>query len=182
MAGNDRFYSDDINKTPDEVKYAHRQKFESKLLVWLAISPKGVTKPFFAPSGMAINQNTYLAILKDHLEPFIDKFYPTGGYVFWPDLASSHYANSVKNHLREKNIEYVPKSDNPANVPKARPIEDFWGNLKRVVYEGGWGAKTLQDLRKRIKDCLRNMPLSDVQAHIESVHKRLDTIRRGGEL
>lgn len=33
---------------------------------------------------------------------------------------------------------------------------------------------TLTDLEKRIKSCLRKMDLSDVQAHIESVHKRLD--------
>lgn len=182
MAGNDIFYSDDISKTPDEVKYAYCKKFESKLLVWLAISPKGVTKPYFLPSGIAIKQDTYLAIIKSHLEPFINKSYPTGGYVFWPDLASSHYANSVQNYLKEKNIRYVPKEDNPANLPKARPIEDFWGNLKRKVYEGGWMATTLKELEDRIRLCLRKMNLSDVQAHIESVHKRLDTIRRGGEL
>lgn len=176
MAGNDRFYSDDTSKTPDEVKYKYAKKYESKVLVWLAISPKGVTKPYFAESKMAINQHTYLDIIINHLEPFINKNYPTGGYVFWPDLASSHYANLVQNHLKDKKIPFVPKSDNPANVPKLRPIEDFWGNLKRIVYEGGWEAKTLQQLENRIKSCLSKMDLSDVQAHIESVHKRIDTV------
>ena len=120
---------------------------------------------------MAINQHTCLDIIINHLEPFINKNYPTGGYVFWPD-----YANLVQNHLKDKKIPFVPKSDNPANVPKLRPIEDFWGNLKRIVYEGGWEAKTLQQLENRIKSCLSKMDLSDVQAHIESVHKRIDTV------
>ncbi|RNA39940.1 putative erlin-2-B-like [Brachionus plicatilis] len=30
---------------------------------------------------------------------------------------------------------------NPANVPKARPIEDCWRNLKAKVYESDWKAK-----------------------------------------
>lgn len=182
MSGNDRFYSDDISKTPDRVKYAYAKKYESKLLVWLAVSPKGVTKPYFSPSGLAIDQHRYLEIIQKHLEPFINRYYPTGGYVFWPDLASSHYANLVQNYLKEKKIQYIPKKDNPANFPKVRPIEDFWGDLKRKVYEGGWEAKTLNQLENRIRLCLRNFDLSDVQKHIGSARSRLDTVRRGGEL
>ena len=140
------------------------------------------TKPYFASSGRAIKQDTYLAIIKSHRESFINKYYPTGDYVFLPDFASSHYANSVQNYLKEKNIRYVPKEDNSANLPNSRPIEDFWGNLKRKVYEGGWMPTTLKVLEDRIRLCLRKMNLSDVQAHTESVYKRLDTIRRGGEL
>jgi hypothetical protein len=29
----------------------------------------------------------------------------------------------------------VQRKLNPANVPKCRPIEDYWGILKRKVYE-----------------------------------------------
>ncbi len=113
--------------------YKSVQKNESKLLVWLAISPKGITEPFIAKSGLAINQELYLEIIQRYLEPFIKKKYPNGGYVFWPDLASSHYALFVQEYLKSKNIPFVPKNDNPANLPKARPIKDFRGNLKRFV-------------------------------------------------
>jgi hypothetical protein len=44
---------------------------------------------------------------------------------------------------------------NPANLPKARPIEDFWGSLKLEVYENDWVAKDLDELKARIKQCLR---------------------------
>ena len=64
------------------------------------------------------------------LIPFINKHHSDGNYVFWPDLASSHYARSVTNYLDEKNIRYVTKFDNPACVPELRPIEDFWSILK----------------------------------------------------
>ena len=34
------------------------------------------------------------------------------------------------------------KKDNPANLPEARPIEDFWFILKDKVYENGWEANS----------------------------------------
>ena len=30
-------------------------------------------------------------------------------------------------------IEFLPNYINPANAPKLRPIEDFWGILKQIV-------------------------------------------------
>jgi hypothetical protein len=135
------------------VKYNQVQKYPPKLLVWLAISPKGTTKPWYRKSGIAINQNTYLEILKERLVPFIRRYYRSGGYVFWPDVASAHYAVKVQNYLKEMKIPVIPKDMNPANVPKARPIEDFWANLKAEVYKGDWKATTLKELENRIKLC-----------------------------
>jgi hypothetical protein len=37
--------------------------------------------------------------------------------VFWPDLASAHYAKTMIAYLREKKVNFVEKSDNPPNVP-----------------------------------------------------------------
>ena len=67
--------------------------------------------------------------------PFIREYYPAGGYVFWPDKASAHYAKTVQDYLRAEKVRFVPKTMNPANVPKLRPIEDFWAVLKQKVYE-----------------------------------------------
>ena len=135
LPGNDSYYSDDRDKTPDKVKCYYKQKYPIRLLVWLAISPRGITQPYFVKSNLAINQEVYQEILKSHLIPFIKRYYSTGGYVFWPDLASSHYASSVQDYLKSGKVVFVPKDINPANVPKARPIEDFWGTLKQKVYE-----------------------------------------------
>ena len=68
--------------------------------------------------------------------PFINMYHSDDKYLFWPDLASSHYANSVINFFEEKKLKLVAKKDNPANVPECRPIEDFWSILKGIVYEG----------------------------------------------
>ncbi|RMZ95641.1 hypothetical protein BpHYR1_002889 [Brachionus plicatilis] len=39
--------------------------------------------------------------------PFIKKHHSDGNYKFWPDLASSHYANTVVNYLIDQNIKFV---------------------------------------------------------------------------
>ena len=125
------FYSDDAKNAPKNVKYKRKSKFEKKILVWITISPRGISKPFIVPARLAINQTVYKndCIIK-RLIPFINKHHSDGNYVFWPDLASSHNARSVTNYLNEKNIRYATKFDNPACVPELRPIEDFWSILK----------------------------------------------------
>ena len=179
--GNDRFYSDDIHKTPEDVKYNFQAKFEKKLLVWLAISPRGVSRPYFVPRNLSINQHIYRdECIRKRLQPFIEKYYQDGKYIFWPDLATSHYANSVINYLQTSKIKFVPKIDNPASVPKARPIEDYWANLKRIVYEGDWSATTIDQLEKRIRISMKKIDESFLQSLMSSVVDRLKKIARYG--
>ena len=130
--------------------------------------PRKITLPKSEESSI-----TYLEIIKKYLEPFIADKYPSGGYVFWPDLAFSHYANLVQKHLKNKNILFVPKLDNPENLPQVRTIERFWGTLKTKVYERNWSAKNLHQLQNRIKLCLRKIDLHLVQVHAEGAKKEL---------
>ena len=140
-----------------------------------------MSDPYFVLSGLAIRQDVYLEnCIKKHLIPFINKYYLDGGYVFWPDLSSSHCVNSVQNYLKTEKINFVLKQDNLANVPKARPIENFWGNFKRMVYEEDWTAKKLCQLESRIRYCLKKIVLSVIEAHLVTVRKILDHIRRHG--
>ena len=100
--------------------YKSVQKYEPKLLVWLAISPKGITEPFIAKSGLAFNQERYLKIIQRYLEPFIilKKKYPNDGYEFWPDLASSQYALSVQEYLKSKIFHWFLKMIIRQTYPK----------------------------------------------------------------
>jgi hypothetical protein len=164
LSGNDTYYSNDRTLTPDDVKHHDKSKYEPKVLVWLAISTKGISQIHIRPSAMAINQEVYLneCIIK-RLVPFINKYHSDGNYVFWPDLASSHYAYSVTDWLEEQKIPFVPKDMNPANLPEARPIEDFWAILKRDVYMDGWTADNVDKLESRIRYCLRKIDVKVVQ-------------------
>ena len=138
--------------------------YNKKLLVWLAMSSKGMSSILIRPSGNAINQHVYLnECIQKRLVPFIRKHHIGTKYVFWPDLASSHYAKSVLDWLQSNNIPFVANEANPANVPEVRPIKDFWGILKANVYKDGWQAKNLQRLETRIRACLKKIEVSLVR-------------------
>ena len=97
----------------------------------MAISQRVISESYSVPSGLAVNQHDSLGeCIKKRLEPMIKEYYQDGNYVFWPDLASSYYASMIQNYMLDKNKGYVSKEVNPANVLKARPIEDFGRNLK----------------------------------------------------
>ena len=115
-----------LKVAPKNVKYKRKGKFERKILVWVSISPHGTSQPSIVPAGLAIDQTVCKndCIIK-RLIPFVNEHYSDGNYLFWPDLASLHYARSVTNYLDEKSIHFVTKVDNLACVPELRPIEDF---------------------------------------------------------
>ena len=72
------------------------------------------------------NQDVYLKnCIKQGLEPFIQKFHKNDKILFWPDLATSHYAKKVTEYLMSSNIDFVQKDENPPNVPQLRTIEKF---------------------------------------------------------
>jgi hypothetical protein len=179
--GNNNFYTSDMNSTPASVKYQTAAKYESKLLVWIAASPKGLSKPFIVPNGLAINQYIYTnECLSKRLIPFLNAHHSDGEYVFWPDLATSHYADSTMDFMIENSINFVEKFENPANTPEVRPIEDFWSILKGHVYEGGWRAENLEQLKRRIKLCLKKLDTPLIHALFQGTRGRLDRVRRFG--
>ena len=57
--GNDNFYSDNIDFAPDNVKFRRKHKYEKKLLVWMVMSPRGISEPFIMASGNAVDQFDY---------------------------------------------------------------------------------------------------------------------------
>ena len=163
--------------TPEIVK-SLRQRFDHK--DGISQRQAANSKPLIKESNFAINADVYLReCLQKWLIPYIRENYDDN-YVFWPDKASSHYAKPVIRCLCEEGVNFVEKEDNPANVPKARSIKDFWSILKGRVYAKAWKAKNTHQLTNRIKLCLKQMDLDLVQKLAENTKKRIDTIRRKG--
>ena len=143
--GNDVYYSTDVSQTLASVKFKPTVKFEKKLLAWICFGDKGISSPIFRESGFAISLEVYKNnCIKNKLIPFIKKHHSDGEYIFWPDLASSHYAKSVQNYMNEKKINFVKREEDPTNVHECRPFEDFWSVLKGKVYDNNWQAKNLK--------------------------------------
>ena len=75
MPGSARYYTDDKSKCSDDVRFIGKNKYRQKILMWLAISNRGMSIPYFGPSkSVAINTEIYInECLQPRLLPFIHK-------------------------------------------------------------------------------------------------------------
>ena len=91
------------------------------------------------------------------LVPFINAHHFDGQYLFWPDLASSHYVKSITDFMSDNKINFVAKLDNPPNVPECRQIKNFWSILKGKVYEKNWQSENLDQFKVRIRNASKKL-------------------------
>src|SRR5256885_415298 len=110
--GNDYYYDSKELDISDDIKYKSTEKFNKKLLVWIAISEKGCSQVFIAPANNAINSKIYIKECIKRLNKFINTYHADGNYLFWPDLTSAHYAKNTLKELEERKIKYLQKSVN----------------------------------------------------------------------
>lgn len=169
-----------IDRAEESVKYVEHTKFPKKVLLWLAISPRGISKPVFFESGLAVTADRYIERCLPIVREFIRESHRGANIVFWPDLASSHYSKKTLKVMDELEIPYVPKDSNPPNVPQLRPIENFWANLKRRVYANNFRPKTIESLKRKIKSELNKMPTSVYIAAMKKVPENCRKAARMG--
>lgn len=177
------YYTNDKNSCPDNVRFLGKEKYPPKLLMWIALSRRGMSTPFFLCSkSQSVNKNVYISeCLEKRLLPFVREKHRDGRYLFWPDLARAHTAKASIEWMKA-NVNFVPVEVNPPNVPQARPIEDFWGCLSQKVYEGGWEAQTSDQLIRRIKQKLTEFEPKFFHRLFSGVEKKLNKIGREGVL
>ena len=74
LSGNDGYYTDNFETTPSIVKYSGKTNFEPKVLVWLAISSKGISALVIRPRGAkAINSEIYIDQCLPKLKQFSER-------------------------------------------------------------------------------------------------------------
>jgi transposase len=183
LPGNDHFFTSDIDATPFDVKYRTEKKFPVQLMVWVCVSEDAISEPVFLERPNSVNGQFYRQhCVSDKLVRFICQHHQDDDIIFWPDLASAHYSNETLQLLQSLNIPYVDKSCNPPNIPHCRPVENFWGRLKGKVYEGGWEATTIPQLKRKIAKCLSQMNVDELRADFKTVRQRLRLVNRNGPL
>ena len=65
------YYASDDILVDSSVKYKRKSKFPGKLMLWLAISPKGHSAPYFMPRNCSITGKVYSKeCISKRLEPF----------------------------------------------------------------------------------------------------------------
>ena len=141
-------------------------------------------KYFFLERPNSVTAKIYQEnCIKTRLNDFINKNYPDrSNIIFWPDLASSHYAKTTLALLASLNIPFVKRADNPPNLPQCRPIEKFWSKLKSEVYKNGWEAESIRQLKQRIKFIFSKIDMSTVRCDFESLLTNLALVAKRGPL
>ena len=84
MQGNDIFYTNDKSKCPDNVRFAGKEKYPGKVMVWVAICKCGVSKPLIRRSKTeAVDSDIYIKeCLKKRILPFIREHHQDSNYIF----------------------------------------------------------------------------------------------------
>mgnify|MGYP005984040959 FL=1 len=147
----------------DKMKKIQVDKFGKKVLVWQAICSCGLKSSSFFTFGTIKGEDCRKECIQKHLLPPL----------FWPDLASAHYANATLEFLTRKNIKFVVKEDNPPNCPELRPVERYWALVKKHLKKDGREAKTLEEFRKIWMTAARKVTENGVRRLMESIKSKV---------
>ena len=70
MPVNDRYYSNDREKCQDDVRFVGKDKYPKKILVWMAFSSKGMSKPLIFQSKFeAVDSDTWFHFTMSIIKP-----------------------------------------------------------------------------------------------------------------
>ena len=97
------------------------------------------------------------------------------------DLAGAHFSIE-RIALMKVNLPFIDNATNHQNIPQARPIENLWGILAQEIYEGGWKAKTKQELISCMQSHLKNFDSKFLQSLMGGVKTKLRAIADRGVL
>lgn len=79
----DIFYTDNIQTTPESVKFIGKAKFEPKVMMWIAISSKGISMPYFKSVRCpAVDSDAYIANCLSKLKLFIQEYHARDNVIF----------------------------------------------------------------------------------------------------
>lgn len=145
-------------------------------MIWLATDENGdVSKPLMISKNL--NSELYL---KECIIKRLTRFIKNKTVLFWPDMATSHYAKKVTYFLHAKKVVFVEKKDNAPNVPQARPIERFWAYLKREYSRLGDPPKTLRGFLHVIGNLIKKVARNHGKTLMKNVRSKIRKIGRDG--
>jgi hypothetical protein len=172
----------DKSKVTPEVMFKSISKFPKKFLVWQAMDQNGNVSEPFVKYGTLNAEEYRRECLQNILLPFLRKHHSLSDCVFWPDLATVHYARDVQNWMKANGITFVQKSENPPNCPQARPIEKFWALTKREYAKTTKVPKTIQEFKKIWTDISKRVAKTHAKSLMSGVRRRLRVIGDKGVL
>lgn len=156
---------------PDEEKCVNVEKFGEKVLVWQAMCSCGLKSSTFFTKGRIGGENYRKECIQKRILPLYNKHDVSP--IFWPDLASAHYAKETVDLIKAKNIDYIEKDRNPPNCPNLRPVERYWAIVKRHMRKKGEVAQNMNDFKKMWNSAARKVTITGVQRLMQSVRSKI---------
>ena len=77
-------------------------------------------------------------------------------------------------------IKIIEKYENPTNIPQARPVERYWAEIDRRLGLFKNPAESLDQLSRRVKKVVKDIPESYVRELMSSVRAKLRLIADSG--
>ena len=139
------------------------------VMVWVAISAGGVSRPLFVKPGAKINAEYYQ---RSVLKPFFnnDPLW-NNGLIFHQDSAPAHKAKTTRRYLENKGVRYITPEEWMPSSPDCAPCDFFlWGYLKGKLNERK--PTTIDGLKRAITEELRKIPQEMINRALRAWPKR----------
>lgn len=176
LPGDQFFTTESRANISDQNKYIFMEKFGEKYLIWQAICSCGKRTGSFITKG-TINADIYVQkCIKGFILPFIRQH--EGDVLFWPDLATAHYARATQECLASNNVQCVAKDMNPPNCPQLRPIERYWALVKAELRKNCSPATSEADFKNKWKKHANKVTETTVQNLMAGLKRKIRLFSR----
>lgn len=122
-----------------------------------------------------VNQETYKALLRDHLLPWAtaNLGQPETDWKLQEDNAPAHRARAVKEEKRHLGIRSIPW---PSRSPDLNPIEHAWSLLGRLVHRRTTQLSSLSQLASALKEEWQRISQTELTNLINSMPRRISAV------
>lgn len=169
------YYWHDLRREPSIL--SRRQAGGGSVMVWGAFGFNGVTS--LAIIDAKLNSTGYLDILENNLLPF-GKLLGGSNWIYQQDNAPIHVSRMSKSWFHSKNIRLLTW---PARSPDLNPIENLWGIISKMVYDGNRQYSSRNELITAIEQAWYGLDIEIVHNLILSMKNRIFYVinKNGGQ-
>ena len=173
---NDRWIGGDPADTPEEYKYVNTTKHPASVMVFGLVGSDGKKMPpVFIPSGVRVNTEVYLNILKDKVKPWIQANYRGQKYVFQQDGAPAHTSRKTQEWLATNLDAFWTKDMWPPQSPDLNPLDySIWATVEDSACNKPHSS--VAALERSIRKCWTQMEDSYIRITCQAFRRRLQAV------